>query len=287
MWLKIRPYLLLMPAVGLTLLLFFGGLALGLLQSLGLFSISGGSSFTFEWYQTLLVDQAFWKSFWLSFYTAGISTLISAVLGILTALGLLRLSYKWQRMTQFALLVPHFIAGYVVILLFMQSGWVSRWLHAFGLIDSIEQFPILVNDPFGWGVILTYIWKETPFIALMVYPVLARIYQSWLEVAQTLGASRLSFFREIVLPLVLPAWLASALIVLAFTFSAFEVPYLLGVTFPETLSVFSYQTYLSGSLEERPLALAVNFLLAVATGFLGWIAYQWSKRWSVQGWKGW
>jgi len=287
MWPKIRPYFLLAPAVGLTLLLFFGGLALGFLQSLGLFSISGGSSFTFEWYQSLLADKDFWKSFWLSIYTAGISTFVSAILGILTALGLLRLSLKWQRMTQFALLVPHFIAGYVVILLFMQSGWVARWLYFFGLIDSFEQFPILVNDPFGWGIIFTYIWKETPFIALMVYPVLARIYHSWLEVAQMLGANRLSFFREIVFPLILPAWLASSLIVFAFTFSAFEVPYLLGVTFPETLSVYSYQTYMSGSLEERPLALAVNILLAAVTGIFGWIAYQWSKRGSFQDWKGW
>ncbi|HSP22797.1 MAG TPA: ABC transporter permease, partial [Planococcus sp. (in: firmicutes)] len=91
--------------------------------------------------------------------------------------------------------------------------------------------------------------------------------------------------REIVLPIILPAWTIAAFIVFVFTFSAFEVPYLLGVTYPSMLPVYSYQLYTSGTLTDRPEALAVNIILAALTILLGLAVYFFSKRWNVL--KGW
>jgi putative spermidine/putrescine transport system permease protein len=293
MWHKSKPYLLLLPATGTIVLLFFGGLFDGLLKSLGFFPAIGETGFTVNAYSSLLNSTAFWESLTLTIRVAVLSSLISALLGAAIAVSLFMLNQSaksgaprlWHRLFQLPLTIPHLVAGYIVVLLFMQSGFLSRMFASAGWIDEITDFPVLVNDPFGWGIILTYAWKEAPFVSLMIYPVLTRIHGSWRDVSRVFGASSWNFIREILLPVMLPAWTIATFIVFVFTFSAFEVPYLLGVTYPSMLPVYSYQLYTSGTFADRPEALAVNVILAALTIALGLVAYYFSRRWNVL--KGW
>lgn len=293
MWRKSKPYLLLLPAAGTIILLFFGGIFDGLLKSFGYFPAIGETDLSVAAYDRLLHSSAFWESMALTLRVAALSSLLSAVIGALVAVALFFLNDSmktaspkaWHRLFQFPLTIPHLVAGYIVVLLFMQSGFVSRLLAAFGWIDEITDFPVLVNDPFGWGIILAYAWKEAPFVALMLYPVLSRIHGSWREVSRVFGAGTWQFVREVVVPIMMPAWAIATFIVFVFTFSAFEVPYLLSVTYPSVLPVYSYQLYTSGMLSDRPEALAVNMILAAITILLGLVAYYFSKRWNVL--KGW
>ena len=176
------------------------------------------------------------------------------------------------------MLVPHVTAAYLIMILLMKSGWLSSIAYFVGITKSMESFPSVVNDPNSLGIILTYIWKETPFIMLMIFPIMNRTQDSWLEIARVFGARRQEFFVEVILPLIIPTWLSSVLIVFAFTFSDFEVPYLLGVTYPKFISVYSYNMYYNGQLSDRPLALAANFILAIITAMLGFAAYKLAKR---------
>lgn len=273
MWRKSKPYLLLLPAAGTIILLFFGGIFDGLLKSFGYFPAIGETQLTLAAYDRLLHSGSFWESMSLTLRIAALSSLLSAVIGALVAVTLFFLNESmktaspkaWHRLFQLPLTIPHLVAGYIIVLLFMQSGFVSRILAAIGWIDDITDFPVLVNDPFGWGIILTYAWKEAPFVALMLYPVLSRIHGSWREVSRVFGAGNWAFIREVVMPVMMPAWAIAAFIVFVFTFSAFEVPYLLGVTYPSVLPVYSYQLYTSGTLSDRPEALAVNMILAAIT----------------------
>ena len=293
MWHKSKPYLLLLPAIGTIVLLFFGGLFDGLLKSLGYFPAIGETDVEFTAYMELFRSAAFWESLLLTARVAALSSLIAAVLGAVIAVSLFMLNESakststqtWHRLFQMPLTIPHLVGGYIIVLLFMQSGFISKILATFGVIDEIKDFPVLVNDPFGWGIILAYAWKEAPFVSLMIYPVLSRIHGSWREVSRVFGAGNWHFIREIVLPVMLPAWTIATFIVFVFTFSAFEVPFLLGVTYPSMLPVYSYQLYTSGSLADRPEALAVNIILAVLTVLLGLAVYYFSRRWNVL--KGW
>ncbi|WP_422124387.1 ABC transporter permease [Planococcus sp. X10-3] len=293
MWRKSKPYLLLLPATGTIVLLFFGGLFDGLLKSLGYFPAIGESGFSLAAYSSLFASTAFWESLILTARVAVMSSAISAILGAAIALSLFMLNQTansdsprlWHRLFQLPLTIPHLVGGYIVVLLFMQSGFLSRIFASAGWIDEITDFPVLVNDPFGWGIILTYAWKEAPFVSLMIYPVLTRIHGSWRDVSRVFGAGSWNFIREIVLPVMLPAWTIATFIVFVFTFSAFEVPYLLGVTYPSMLPVYSYQLYTSGTFADRPEALAVNAILAALTIGLGLVAYYFSRRWNVL--KGW
>lgn len=291
---KIKPYLLLFPAIITIVLLFFGGLFDGFLKSLGYFPAIGETEFSLKAYSSLLQSDAFWDSLIVTIRIAALSSAISAILGAIVAVALFMIQETsksralnfWNRLFQLPLTIPHLVGGYVIVLLFMQSGFLSKILAAIGVIDQIPDFPVLVNDSFGWGIILAYAWKEAPFVALMVYPVLARIHKQWRDVSRVYGAKNRDYIREIVVPAILPAWTVAAFIVFVFTFSAFEVPFLLGVTYPSMLPVYSYQLYSSGTLADRPEALAVNLVLALLTVLLGLIAYYFSKRWNVlKGWE--
>ncbi|CEG21761.1 Sulfate transport system permease protein CysW [Planococcus massiliensis] len=291
---KIKPYLLLFPAAATIVLLFFGGLFDGFLKSLGYFPAIGETGFSLKAYSSLFHSDAFWDSLIVTIRIAAISSVLSAFLGAIVAVVLFMMHEKsrsgalnlWNRLFQLPLTIPHLVGGYVIVLLFMQSGFLSKILAKVGVIEQIPDFPVLVNDSFGWGIILAYTWKEAPFVALMVYPVLERIHRKWRDVSRVYGAGNWDFIREIVVPAILPAWTVAAFIVFVFTFSAFEVPYLLGVTYPSMLPVYSYQLYSSGTLADRPEALAVNLILALLTVLLGLIAYYFSKRWNVlKGWE--
>ncbi|MBB5178746.1 putative spermidine/putrescine transport system permease protein [Planomicrobium koreense] len=290
---KSKPYLLLLPATATIVLLFFGGLFDGLLKSLGYFPAIGKMELDLTAYTGLLGSSDFWESLALTTRVAALSSLIASILGGIIAISLFMLSESaksgaprfWQRLFQLPLTIPHLVGGYIIVLLFMQSGFLSKILATAGVIDDISDFPVLVNDPFGWGIIMAYAWKEAPFVSLMIYPVLTRIHSSWRDVSRVFGAKGWQFIREIVLPIIFPAWTIAAFIVFVFTFSAFEVPYLLGVTYPSMLPVYSYQLYTSGTLADRPEALAVNIILAALTILLGLAVYFFSKRWNVL--KGW
>lgn len=293
MWQKNKPYLLLLPAVGTIVLLFFGGLFDGFIKSLGYFPALGQRDFNADAYRALFDSSEFWVSLGLTFRVALLSSFFAAILGAVLAISLFTLkestnggnSSIWQQLFQLPLTIPHLVGGYIMVLLFMQSGFLSRILTNLGIIDTIAEFPVLVNDSFGWGIIFTYAWKEAPFISLMIYPVLSRIHHSWRDVSRVFGANRWHYIREIVVPVMMPAWTIATFIVFVFTFSAFEVPFLLGVTYPSTLPVYSYQLYTSGSLTDRPEALAVNILLASFTVLLGVVVYAINKRWNA--FKGW
>jgi putative spermidine/putrescine transport system permease protein len=295
MWLRSKPYVLVLPAWIVITVLFFGGLAEGLIQSMGYFPAAGQSRFSLFAYAELLGSEEFWSSLLLTLRISSLSTLTAGVLGVFVAVCLFMLKQKGNNFGrsllakgfELPLIIPHLVGAYLMVLLFMQSGWLSRIGFHLGLIREISDFPVWINDPFGWGIVFTYAWKEAPFIALMVYPVLLRIHGSWYEAAQVLGANSWNFLREIVIPLLLPAWLSASFIVFAFSFSAFEVPFLLGVTYPKMLPVLSYELYTSGGLEQRPEALAVNVLMTLITAALGWLAYRISKRWMTGAREGW
>ncbi len=68
-----------------------------------------------------------------------------------------------------------------------------------------------------------------------------------------------------IFPVIAPGIVASSLIVFAFTFGAFEVPYLLGEDYPTMLPVMAYEEYRSIELSDRPVAMAINVLIALIT----------------------
>ena len=142
-------------------------------------------------------------------------------------------------------------------------------MAALGLIGEPREFPALLYDPYSVGIILTYVWKEMPFIALVVLAALRGVAGELEEVARTLGANAWQRFWYVVFPVISPGIIAASLIVFAFTFGAFEVPYLLGKSYPTILPVMAYNEYRDLDLIfARPVAMAINILIALITAII-------------------
>lgn len=257
---------LLAPALLVVLGLFGGGLFLGGLQSLGHLPAAGMTVYSLEHFRNVITDPDFLKNLGLTVYISSVSTAIAAVIGVLAAM--VMTGYRSTRRVvdfvfQIPLTVPHLVVATAFIFLLAPSGLASRALQAIGLIDNPSQFPLMINDPGGIGIIITYVWKEVPFITLMVLAVLNNQGTELLEAARTLHANRWQRFRYVVLPIIFPSLGAASLIVFAYTFGAFEVPYLLGQTYPMTMPVWAYRNFSDIDLMARPEGIATGMIITV------------------------
>ena len=263
--------LLLMPAILVILLLFMGGLITGFLRSLGYFPLIGLNDFNFDAYTTIFTDNGFIRSFILTFHIAFTSTLIASILAVASAM-LLRPAFRGKRFVQFIfslnLTIPHLVGAVGVLYLFSGSGLVSRLATGAGLIDSPAGFPAMVNDPWAIGIIIQYVWKEIPFIGVIVLAILLSVGEDYESVARSLGANRWQAFRNVTLPLIMPGVVSASVIVFAFTFGAFEIPWLLGSTFPKALPVLAFESYTDVDLAARPQAMAMAMVIAVMSSLM-------------------
>lgn len=261
---------LLAPAVLVLLVLFGGGLAYSVVQSLGWQPLIGQYNLSLDAYTSLLFSpeysEVFWSGLAFSLWVSVISTLISALLAVLIALVIVHTASGtrfWTFLFQINLPVPHLVAAIALLFLISQSGLISRVSVALGLTSTPADFPVLVRDTDGIGIIIAYVWKETPFIGVIVLGVLRAMSESYDLAARNLGANRWYRFRYITLPLIAPSLLSSSLIVFAFTFGAYEIPALLGVRFPRALPVTALRLFTDADLNARPQAMALSVLITV------------------------
>ena len=265
---------MLAPAVAVIGGLFVGGLLLALIESLGYYSPLGEESLTFTHYRALIFDREFRAALGLTLALATTATVISSVAGVALALALRDLARRrpvFNALLQVPLAVPHLAMAVALINVIAPSGLLARLCYAAGLIGGPADFPALINDRFGIGIIIAYVLKETPFVAIMTLALLLRVGDEYEQVARSLGASAWQRLRYVTLPLVAPAAVSSALVVFAFIFGAFEVPFILGRPYPALLSVVAQRRYLSLNLADRPDAIALAVIIALITALLVWL----------------
>lgn len=256
---------LLAPALAVVALLFGGGLALGLIQSLGHLPAAGMSSLTLAHFGRVLADPDFLKGLGFTLYLSLASTLIAAAISVAAALSFNALpgrSRAIQFVFQIPLTAPHLVIAVAALFMLAPSGLLARTLQRLGLLSSATAFPLLVNDPWGVGIMAAYVWKEVPFITLMILAALRANGTELLDVGRTLKAGRWQRFRYITLPVIFPSLGAAGLVVFAYTFGAFEIPYLLGQTYPMMLPVWAYKAYSDVDLMARPEGIAAGMVIA-------------------------
>ncbi len=278
---RMKIFLLLAPALGIITVLFLGGLAIGLMRSFNYMPVIGLTEPNFNAYVSLFSSREFYLSFALTFHIAFTSTVISAVIAVAAAL-LLRRSFAGRGVINFLfqlnLTVPHLVGAIGILYLFSQSGSFARLAHEFGMISRPSEFPALVFDPYAIGIILQYVWKEIPFIGVIVLAQMQALGQDYESVARSLGASKWQSFRHVLLPLIFPGVLSASVIVFAFTFGAYEIPALLGQNYPAALPVLAYRQYTDVDLAARPEAMAMAIVIAILAGVMIWAYTRLTRR---------
>jgi putative spermidine/putrescine transport system permease protein len=253
--------------------LFVGGFLFGILQSLGFFSVIADEKqrISLDAYLAVFQNETVRAGIILTFRVALLSTILSTVIALAISLMISR-TKRFQSVliaiTQFNIPIPHVVAATGILLTFSQSGLVSRLSNHFGITEGSSGFPIITNDPFGYGIIMSYLWKEIPFMCVLILSALRGPVTNLDETAKTLGASYSYRLRKIILPYIFPAILSGTIIVFAFSFGSYEVPYLLGEPYPSTVSVVAYQLYTDRDLANRPTAMALATITSVVIGLL-------------------
>jgi putative spermidine/putrescine transport system permease protein len=271
---RLRTWAGLAPALLVVGLLFGGAVWSALSSSLGLGAV-GASGPSLGAYRRLFADPEFWPSVALTAHVAITSTVLSVGLGVAAALVLRRVTLGRRTVTtlfQLNLPIPHVIGAVAILLLLGQSGFVSRVTASLGWTASPADFPALLFDPYALGVIIQYVWKEVPFVGIVALAILRATGRDLEAAAATLGASAWQRFRFVTLPVLLPGVLSTAIIVFAFAFGTFEVPLLLGASYPAVLPVLAHQRYTDVDLANRPEAMALavlTTLLVVAVVLVG------------------
>lgn len=261
---KIIPYLLIAP-VSIILILIMGvGIINCISQSLGFFPQIGLEQITLSYYREIFRDSNFLESLIFSLKISLVSSILAVIIGILLAyiMSKNRFSKVRYMILNIPLVVPHIIVVLLVFIIFSQTGIISRVFYFFNIIKDSSEFIPMVSDKNGIGIILVYLWKGIPYITLMVYNILKNINDNLQQVSINLGASKLQTFRYIVLPLAMPAIISSFIIIFAFSFGSFEVPFLIGASTPKALPVQAYLSYASSDLMQRPISMCINVLLS-------------------------
>ncbi|WP_188652716.1 carbohydrate ABC transporter permease [Pontibacillus salipaludis] len=215
------------------------------------------------------------KRMWVSLMNTGVFTVISVgfelVLGMGIAL-LINKAFFGRGMVRAAILIPWAIPTAVSAKMWGflydgQNGIIAKFFADIGLID---QMSTLLTTPFGSmaAVILTDVWKTTPYMALLLLAGLQTIPGSLYEASSIDGASKWKQFTQITLPLLKSSILVALLFRTLDAFRVFDLIYVLTGGGPanatETISIFSYKVMFAQTNFGEGSALAVIVFICVA-----------------------
>lgn len=260
-----RPLLGLAPALAVVTLLFGAGMLGAVRSSLGVNARAGWGDADLAAYRALVSDPLFWDSVRFTLQIAVLATVISALLALGLAAALRRSGALPRTLAALPVPMPHLTAAALGVL----------WLGPGGLADRLlGGLPVdLVRDPWGLGVVLVYVYKETPFLALLVLASWSQEVAAREEAAAVLGARPLQRMRLVVWPAVRAPLMTGGAIVAAFVVGALEVPLVIGPTSPETLAELALSATRAPTLDGRSSANAILLVASLlAIGIAGAVA---------------
>lgn len=241
-----------------------GGLVVTVLQSFGLVMYS----YTYEdmlfAYRHLFSDTWFLESAAFSLYVALAATLAAITLGTFFSYLIWKLPPRYHRWTviyKIPLILPHIAVGFIAVILLSKTGMLSSVAYHLGLTDGFEEFPNLLYTRAGIDLIAAYVYKETPFVMVMVYAVLSRFDRRLVDTAEMLGASQLRIFFSLLLPFLMPVINTTFIILFIFAFGGFDLPFVVGSSNPGMISIRIYEYFFQKELALRPVAMAMLTLV--------------------------
>jgi putative spermidine/putrescine transport system permease protein len=279
--------LALAPALVVLGLLVAVGLGYAVAQSLGMLPLAGEPDVGLDSYRALATGAGgavdVWASAAFTLWVSAASTLLALALALAAAGWIDRPAGRRRRgatgVLHINLAIPHVVWAIGLLIILSQGGLLSRVAAAIGLISQPSEFPLLVRDPLGIGIILHYATKEAPFLALIAYALIRARPRELDATARSLGATGLRRFRMLTLPTVLPGLAIAGALVIAFVFGAYEAPVVLGMDAPRMLSVVGLDLFSASDLTLRPQAMALGVMMATAVMVTLLAALAVARRW--------
>ncbi|MEU9131090.1 ABC transporter permease [Kitasatospora sp. NPDC048540] len=251
------PYPLLLPALL--------GLVFLVLPLVGLLVRAPWSSLPEQ-----LTSPEVWQALRLSLICATSATVVSLVLGVPLAWLLARTEIPGRRVIRalvtLPLVLPPVVGGVALLLVLGRNGIVGRWLDsAFGITLPFTTAGVVVAEAF----------VAMPFLVISVEGALRAADPRYEEAAATLGASRLTAFRRVTLPLIAPGIGAGAVLAWSRALGEFGATITFAGNFPGRTQTMPLAVYLA--MERDPeAAIALSLvLLAVSVAVLAGLRERW------------
>jgi len=132
------------------------------------------------------------------------------------------------------------------------------------------------------GLSLTYMYFQFPLMVLIMAPALDGLKREWREAAENLGASKLQYWLQIAMPVLLPSILGAMILLFGNAFGAYATAYALtGGTLP--IITIQIGAQIRGDVLHNPglgYAMAMGMVVIMAVSLAG---YSWlqkvSERW--------
>lgn len=241
------------------------GLLYALGYSLGVFGLLSKGLTTTYW-EKALTSYDIWISFLYSFCIGLASVIISFFIALGMALGWSK-SIQKGRLSYFIympLCFPATVMAFLVLQWFSASGFFSRIAFQLGIIDKLENFPVMVHDFYGIGIILCSVFLITPFFTILVSNIYKNESLSYLEnLSKTLGANRHQRLFRVTLPVIYQKSKVTLLLFVIFVMGSFEVPLLLGRQYPQMVTVAIVNKIQKFNLNDIPIGFAMSIIYVI------------------------
>lgn len=259
--------------VGLVLYVLVCGLPLlaGISRSLAYsFGLAGllEEGFTTEYWLTLLRDREAMGTILYSLFMG----LFSLVAGLIPAL---MLAWReWCRpvtsMRYFLiapLAFPPLVAAFAWYHILSPSGLISRIANKLGWIEDMGQFPLLVNDYYGLGILVVHVFLVFPIFSLVfIAQAKKENLTSLHDVARSLGSNSRQFLFRIFIPVLLGKSDLLIRVYLVFLMGSYEVAMFLGRSSPRMFNLYITDKLGRFNLADIPVghAMLVVYMLITA-----------------------
>jgi len=178
-------------------------------------------------YTWLTEDALYFNAYLSSIIIAGISTILTLIVGYPIAYGMARAPTTLRPILLMLVILPFWtsflIRVYAWIGILKPEGLLNQLLLSLHVIDQ----PLIIMNTQS-AIFIGIVYSYLPFMVLPLYSALEKMDYSLIEAAQDLGCTPSSAFWKITFPLSLPGVIAGCLLVFIPAVGEFVIPDLLG-----------------------------------------------------------
>lgn len=230
-------------------------------------SLYHDGQFSFANFIQFFSEKYYFATLMNSFKVSLTATLTSVLFGTLLAYLFSMYQFKGKKLLQILIIIasmsPPFVGAYSWILLLGRNGAITNFLM------DVLNFPQIEIYGFS-GIVLVFTLQLFPLVFLYITGAFKSIDETILEAAESMGVTGVKRFFKVILPLLMPTLLASALLVFMRAFSDFGTPMLIGEGY-RTFPVLIYNEFISevGGDAAFASALAVMAIIIALLVFMG------------------
>jgi molybdate transport system permease protein len=219
-----------------------------------------------------ITDPDVLAALWLSLSTATVATVVSLILGVPLAWLLARTEFPGRRFVRalvtVPLVIPPVVGGVALLIVLGRNGLVGRYLDAwFGL--TLPFTPA--------AVVIAQVFVAMPFLVISVEGALRGADRRYEEAAATLGASRVTIFTRVTLPMVLPGIGAGAVLCWARALGEFGATITFAGNFPGTTQTMPLAVYMAMQRDPEAAIVLSLVLLLVTLVVLATLRERWTN----------